>query len=86
MKGIILKSKCVKVIRIPTKCSECDTPSCKPVHKYINTNFGTVYLCERCNIRLKESYFPLEKNENEDFIDGKFIRSGGRWESNKRKH
>ena len=71
-----------KLVNEQNLCKACGKES-NPVYR-CSSNLGRVCLCEPCMQKAKpyQSYGA----EKENLIDGKFIRSGGSWESNKKKH
>lgn len=84
MKKVILESHKGVRVEESKKCARCEA-ICRPVYRYSKSNLGPVYLCIACKEHTLESSFDSSRSDNEHFI-GKFITSGGSWETNKNKH
>jgi len=87
--GIIIYSDYCDFRYINKTCSDCKGENLNPTFVYKFTSKGEIYLCEKCNgnIRTVVNSKKVENlKESEDFINGKSILSGGRWESNKKKY
>ena len=65
-------------------CSECHIASSE-IWEYAESNHGFVRLCPICKNKYYDKSFPLEPSEKEGLL-GPLVKSGGAWESNRRKH
>ena len=83
-KPIILYSKRSSKIDDNHICSQCDVKN-RPIYKYAQSNYGEVFLCSYCKIKVFNRSFKPAGAEGENLI-GKLVLSGGAWESNRRKH
>ena len=81
---IILKSKKGQKLGGAEICSECELKK-KPIYRYLQSNIGPVYLCNECKIKLFNRSFGSIGPKGENLI-GKTVKSGGAWETNRRKH
>lgn len=57
----------------------------KLVYRYSESNVGPVIICNECKIKVFNRSFDPAGPKGEDLI-GKRIKSGGGWETSRRKH
>lgn len=81
---IILISKKGNRLDGEHQCDECKMVR-KPVYRYSESNVGPVVICNECKIKVFNRSFEPAGPKGEDLI-GNRIKSGGGWETNRRKH
>lgn len=82
--NIRLISQKAKRIDQRTKCGRCEGYY-NTVYRYTESNIGPICLCPRCKEIIREKSFGSIQIHQEGLV-GRFISSGGAWESNRHKH
>jgi len=82
--SIVLNSKRGTKIDDYHKCSQCHAIK-KPIYRYSESNIGVAYLCGVCKDEVFDRSFGHIGPQGENLI-GRTIKSGGGWETNRRKH
>jgi hypothetical protein len=81
---IVLNSKRGTKINDYHSCSQCHLHK-RPIYKYSKSNIGIVYLCNECKVEVFNRSFGSAGPQGENLI-GKSVKSGGGWDTNRRKH